>query len=157
MIMNVEEDVGDGEVLVLDGLGVGVEDWTSEVRDEDGRGVMKGAERVSAIISAGTVAAVTDAAGADVVSSPSSLRTFASAVDDGRREISKVAEGTTTALAAPMRRDRPSNVTRAFSERQDRFAALKRARITVEKSGIEKLDCADWIRRGMESPNVTLG
>lgn len=52
--------------------------------------------------------------------------------------------------------DWPSNVTSAFSETQDREAELKRARMTVLKRGIEKFVCAAAMRRGIESPRVTL-
>jgi hypothetical protein len=49
----------------------------------------------------------------------------------------------------------PSNVTSAFSLAQVRFAALKRARITLSKSGIEKFACAPDMRRTMAFPSVT--
>jgi hypothetical protein len=39
---------------------------------------------------------------------------------------------------------------------QERFAELKRARMTLEKRGTLKLVCAKDMRRGMESPSVTL-
>ena len=63
--------------------------------------------------------------------------------------------GSTTSSAEPTRLLRPSKVTRAFSETHERFPALKRSRSTEGKSGMEKLDCAVEIRRGMESPRVT--
>jgi hypothetical protein len=50
----------------------------------------------------------------------------------------------------------PSNVTSAFSLAQVRFAALKRARITLSKSGMEKFACASAMRRGIAVPRVTL-
>jgi hypothetical protein len=56
----------------------------------------------------------------------------------------------------PTRSALPSNVTRAFSLVQVRFAALKRARITLSKSGMEKFACASVINRGMALPSVTL-
>ncbi len=37
-----------------------------------------------------------------------------------------------------------------------RFAALKRARITLSKSGMEKFACASAMRRGIAVPRVTL-
>lgn len=78
------------------------------------------------------------------------------AVTDG--EVSPlVAEGTTSAFASPIRCDRPSKVTRAFSDKQERLAVLNRAKMTVGKSGMEKFVCAAVIRRGIESPSVTLG
>lgn len=46
--------------------------------------------------------------------------------------------GTTTSAAEPTLVSRPSKVTSAFSEVQERLAVLKRAMITVEDSGIEK-------------------
>lgn len=70
---------------------------------------------------------------------------------------SAVEEGTTRAFGSPTRCERPSNVTSAFSDRQDRFALLNRAKMTFEKSGMEKFVCAAVMRRGIESPRVTLG
>jgi len=58
------------------------------------------------------------------------------AVDEA---VSLVEEGTTISLAPPTRVDRPSKVTSAFSDKQERLPELKRARMTVEKRGIEKL------------------
>jgi hypothetical protein len=50
----------------------------------------------------------------------------------------------------------PSKVTSAFSLAQLRFAALNRARMTLSKSGMEKLACAPAMRRGIALPIVTL-
>jgi len=64
--------------------------------------------------------------------------------------------GTTMAFASPTLFDEPLKVTRAFSETHEIFAALKRERMVVEESGMEKFVCAAWINRGIESPSVTL-
>ena len=47
-------------------------------------------------------------------------------------------------------------VTRAFSASQERFAELKRARMMSDDKEMLKLDFAPEIRRGMDSPRVTL-
>lgn len=67
-----------------------------------------------------------------------------------------VATGVTISFAFPLRVDKPSKVTRAFSDPQERFAVLKRAIRVSAVSGTEKLAAAVDIRRGMESPIVTL-
>lgn len=67
----------------------------------------------------------------------------------------EVVVGDTSSFASPTRSDKPSNVTSAFSDTQDKLAELKRARMTVSRSGIEKFVCASAINRGMASPNVT--
>ena len=63
--------------------------------------------------------------------------------------------GVTTSFPCPTRSERPSKVTRAFSETQERLAELKRARMLSPKRGIEKLVWAAEMRRGMDSPRVT--
>lgn len=71
-------------------------------------------------------------------------------------EVDVVAEVARAVSAAdPTRCELPSNVTSAFSLAQVRFAALKRARITLSKSGIEKFACAPDMRRTMAFPSVT--
>lgn len=47
-------------------------------------------------------------------------------------------------------------MTRAFSEAQLRLAALKRAKIVVGDRGMEKFACDECIKRGIDSPRVTL-
>ncbi len=82
------------------------------------------------------------------------------AVEEGEDEdvgVDSVPTGYASSRALPLRWDSPSNVTRAFSLAQVRFAVLKRARITLSKSGMEKLDWASEMRRGIASPIVTLG
>jgi len=74
-------------------------------------------------------------------------------VEDG---VAPVEVGCTISAAAPTRTDWPSNVTRAFSVTQDRLAELKRARMRLPKRGMEKLDWAAEMSRGMELPSVTL-
>jgi len=70
--------------------------------------------------------------------------------------VAEVAEVSRAASAAdPTRCELPSNVTSAFSLAQVRFAALKRARITLSKSGMEKFACAPEMRRTMALPSVT--
>lgn len=63
--------------------------------------------------------------------------------------------GVTASDPLPIRSDRPSNVTSAFSEAQDRLAELKRAMTILSERGIEKLDKAPVIIRDIESPIVT--
>lgn len=63
--------------------------------------------------------------------------------------------GTTISLASPSLESNPSNVTSAFSDTQDRFAALNRASMTVENNGMEKLACALSIKRDIALPRVT--
>jgi hypothetical protein len=73
-------------------------------------------------------------------------------------EVDVVAEAEvarTVSAANPTRCELPSNVTSAFSLAQVRFAALKRANITLSKRGMEKLACAPEIRRTMAFPSVT--
>jgi hypothetical protein len=67
------------------------------------------------------------------------------------------ASGSTTSFALPTRVLWPSNVTRAFSETHERLAELKRSRMVLADSGMEKLVWAVVIRRDMDSPTVTLG
>jgi hypothetical protein len=82
------------------------------------------------------------ALGADVV-----VAAPAEVMDSWRRAIS---------AASPILCALPSNVTSAFSLAHVKFAALKRARITLSKSGMEKFACASEMRRGMALPSVTL-
>jgi len=58
--------------------------------------------------------------------------------------------------ADPTGQSMPSNVTRAFSASHDRFAVLKRARMMSEERGMLKFVWAPEMRRGMDSPRVTL-
>jgi len=66
-------------------------------------------------------------------------------------------EESAATFAATLLDATPSKVTRAFSERHERLEELNRVRIALESSGMEKLDCAVRIKRGMASPSVTLG
>jgi len=77
---------------------------------------------------------VVAAEGGAVVDSSRFIRN-AVAVDE---VVSLVGEGTTISFAPPTRLERPSKVTSAFSDKQERLPELKRARMTVEKRGIEK-------------------
>lgn len=54
---------------------------------------------------------------------------------------------TSLELSAPVR---PSKVTRAFSDTQERFAELKRAKTRLGSRGMLKFACASERRRGME-------
>lgn len=58
--------------------------------------------------------------------------------------------------AEPTGQSMPSNVTRAFSASQDIFAELKRARMMSEDRGMLKFVAAPEMRRGIDSPRVTL-
>jgi hypothetical protein len=58
--------------------------------------------------------------------------------------------------ADPTGQSMPSNVTSAFSASHDRFAALKRARMMSEERGMQKFVWAPEMRRGIDSPRVTL-
>jgi hypothetical protein len=69
--------------------------------------------------------------------------------------VLEVDDGWTMLAAEPTRCDSPSNVTRAFSDTQDRLAELKRARMTVPEMGMEKFVWAAAMSRGIESPTVT--
>lgn len=75
---------------------------------------------------------------------------------EGETEIVVVTVvGETASFAFPPRVERPSKVTRAFSETQERLAELKRAMILLALSGIEKLVEEPEISREIESPRVT--
>ena len=63
--------------------------------------------------------------------------------------------GKTISSASPTSVSVPSKVTRAFSLLQLRFAALKRARIELVNSGMEKFVRAASMRRSIASPMVT--
>jgi hypothetical protein len=76
-------------------------------------------------------------------------------VGSGFRLSLLAAEETTSSLAFPFLSSEPSNVTSEFSDAQLRLAVLKRARMVFPVNGMEKLDCASAISRGMESPSVT--
>lgn len=71
-----------------------------------------------------------------------------------------VAVGLLLALAGeeaePMGQSLPLNVTRAFSASHERFAELNCTRIISDDNGILKFVLAPEIRRGMDSPRVTL-
>jgi hypothetical protein len=58
--------------------------------------------------------------------------------------------------AEPIGQSIPSKVTRAFSASQERFAELNRARMISDDKGTLKFALAPEIRRGMDSPRVTL-
>lgn len=92
---------------------------------------------------------VEGAAVAMVVRDPAASRTTLALAESS-------ATGTTISLAVPTRVLNPSYVTRAFSEIHERLAPLKRCRRVVATSGIEKLVCAEEMRRGIDSPRVTL-
>lgn len=64
--------------------------------------------------------------------------------------------GYASVCALPSRVAKPSKVTRAFSEEQDKSAALNRARMFSAARGIEKFVRASDIRRGIADPKVTL-
>jgi hypothetical protein len=64
--------------------------------------------------------------------------------------------GVTTSFAWLTLCEWPSNVTRAFSDAQERLALFNRASMVFSERGIEKLVDAEEMRRGMESPSVTL-
>ncbi|KAL2126421.1 hypothetical protein VTI74DRAFT_935 [Chaetomium olivicolor] len=70
--------------------------------------------------------------------------------------IAALATSGDTAAAASWRVVRPSKVTRALEAEQERAASLRRATTSEAESGIEKLDEACSMRRGMASPMVTL-
>jgi hypothetical protein len=58
--------------------------------------------------------------------------------------------------AEPIGQSMPSKVTRAFSALQERFPELKRARMISDDKGMLKFALAPEIRRGIDSPSVTL-